>query len=558
MPRPRRDKHYTFDLECTSKEPAICYIAAVNNLYNENIDKVILRYSIKSLVDYIFSRPSGSTFYAHNLKYDISFIWSYLFQNHPDDFYISNSIILVETKSCITCSIIFRDVEIKFVDTYPLFTAPLKAVLEAYTDVEKGETPLFDYIEDVEITTYIEKYVKIDALGLSLALLKRLTHGKDALTTASGAMKEYKEVLKLHNTSFNKIFPQLNPKLDGLIRKAYRGGFTYLNPRHSHTLLKDIYKYDVNSMYPAQMYNKPLPYGTPKIIENGEVITDEFFNLGIQRFSIKSCVVKDDYCPFLSKSNGFMGRAIYEEYIDETEDLEDRTFCLTLNEFELFKKSYKYEGLELLGGFLFKSQKNLFNEYIDKFWAMKTSSNDTIKAIGKLFLNALYGKFGESFEKTKLEVEYEDKIKYRITDTEIRPCGYIPVAIFITAYSRIFLLETIHDIGVENFVYCDTDSIHTLKRDDKLFNTHNSDIGRWKYEGMFLEAYYIRAKRYAGILRICGNYGKLQVTCAGIKKNDTEEQVKSLNDFKEGKEIHTIEFKMGVNGMYTRPKVIKI
>lgn len=557
---------YAFDLECTSKEPSHAYMLSISKMGNTDINKVSMVYkmrnhetTIKDIVNKIFSYKNGSVFYAHNLKYDISFILSYLFKNFKEgeDFIINRNLIMPMTKSFISITIIFNGKKIIFKDSFTLFTAPLAAVMKAYTTLEKGETPLFDYADDIEITEDIVIYSKVDSLALGIALEKRLELGEDALTTASGAFKEFKKTIdsEYGKGNFHNVFPIIPEMVERKMRGAYRGGFTYLNPDKALKTLEDIKIIDVNSMYPAQMATKVLPYGIPKIISSGKVETTDLYNLGIQRFSVKAAKLRDGFIPFISTKNTFIGANQYNVIIDETSPIGDRTFSLTLQEFELFKRSYHVTGLEYLGGYLFKGRKGMFKTYLDKFWSMKMSENPTIKALGKLFLNALYGKFAEGYEKISLLVQYNDKITFSENDREVKEVGYLPMGIFITSYSRLYLIESILKIGVENFIYTDTDSIHYQNFDiTNVLEIHDSDIGKWSYKTAYKRGYYIRAKRYAGE----HEDGSLEIATAGIKKSDVYNQVLSLDDFRVGKPIKTIEFKYGSNGLYTRDKEIRI
>lgn len=554
------EKCYAFDFECTTEEPAAVYLAAVSRLSDLSAEKAEIFYNIAAVVDYIFSRETGSVFYAHNLKYDISFIECYLFQKFPEEFTIQNAIIQELTKSVITLSITFRGVTIKFIDTVPIFSAPLKKVLHAYTDMEKGETPLYPTLEAVNLTQGDIDYCITDTVGLAKAIVKRYEVGKQSLTTASDAIKVLEEMTNLKSSGrFKRFYSPLPPDIDDLMRPAYRGGYTFLNPCYSGKVLEAVHVVDVNSMYPFQMYSKPLPYDKPRIVETGEVIPKKLYCLGIQKFTIGNAYIKDGYPPFLTNTNTLVHAAEYIYEITEHQPIERRTFHMTLEEFELFKEFYDYTDLQLCGGFLFKSRNDMFKEYIDHFWKLKTSDDPAIKTMGKLLLNSPYGKFSEGYKKKNFEIYYDEKICYREADTEIKPSGYLPVGIFITAYARVDLLKSIVKIGVDNFIYCDTDSMHIFRNRDNIekLDMDKERIGAWDHENYFERAYYIRAKRY------CGEYiedgeKKLKIACAGIKTKDIEEQITCFEDFKQGREIKTVEFKQGVNGQYTRPKVIKI
>lgn len=568
-------KCFTFDFECTSREPSNCYLASFCRLDNEDIKKVKIitgdvngKPCMSKIIDYIFSFKNGTTFYAHNLTYDISFVLSWLFQNRKDKFKIVRQVLLPLTKKFFTIEILHNNRRIKFKDTFTLFSAPLSKVLESYTNLEKTKTPIFDYWSDIKLDSYVIKYSKIDALGLAISLRKRLEFGRNSLTTASGAMKEFKHLMEKHygSDNYNNLIPKIDYLTDQKLRPAYRGGFTYVNPMHQSNILHNVHKIDVNSMYPAQMYNNYIPIGEPEIIKDGEVITDNYYKLGIQTFSVNIANIKEGYCPFLSAANSFTGANIYLSHLTEDLDIEEKTFSLTLQEFELFKESYEYQDLKLKGGFLFKANNNLFKKYIDKFWEMKSSKDSTIKSLGKLFLNSLYGKFAESYEKINFEVDYDEKIIYKETSREIRECGYLPAAIFITSYSRVFLIRSILNVGFKQFVYCDTDSIHFLcseQIEEYMLNSKlefdEKEIGKWNYEGKYERALYLRAKRYCGeILNKETNQIELQAACAGISKQALKEQVGQLENFQVGRKIEVNQFVRGQNGMSVVSKFIKI
>ena len=85
--------------------------------------------------------------------------------------------------------------------------------------------------------------------------------GIEGETAASCALKRFKATVG----DFNKLFPKLDLNIDAFIRKAYKGGFTWCNPRFQNRILdKKGIVLDINSMYPYVMESKPLPYGEPE------------------------------------------------------------------------------------------------------------------------------------------------------------------------------------------------------------------------------------------------------------------------------------------------------
>ena len=56
------------------------------------------------------------------------------------------------------------------------------------------------------------------------------------MTAASNALASYK--LMKTKQAFDLLFPILDDETDKFIRKAYRGGFTYVSPRFQAKILK--------------------------------------------------------------------------------------------------------------------------------------------------------------------------------------------------------------------------------------------------------------------------------------------------------------------------------
>ena len=87
---------------------------------------------------------------------------------------------------------------------------------------------------------------------------------------------------------------------------------------------------------------------------------------------------------------------------------------------------------------------------------------------------------------------------------------YLPVAIAIVSWAHKLIDDAICATGLDNFVYCDTDSVHTLGTlpadmvDNKL-------LGKFKLEGVEDIAKYIRQKTY-----IYKQKGEWEMTCAGM------------------------------------------
>ena len=131
-----------------------------------------------------------------------------------------------------------------------VFSAFISIFISYWFPSNIGKSLTIDSVAIKEEKAYIKNDVAIAAMALKALFDMGLTK----MTTASNALNEYKTLM---GNRFKYWFPP--PQYDAEIRQAYKGGFTYLSPRYAD---KDVGKgivLDVNSLYPAMMYYKPLP-----------------------------------------------------------------------------------------------------------------------------------------------------------------------------------------------------------------------------------------------------------------------------------------------------------
>lgn len=136
---------------------------------------------------------------------------------------------------------------------------------------------------------YVLHDVKIVAMALEIQIAQNLTK----ITNGSDALNDFKRTISKKQFEIN--FPILDLEVDADIRQAYRGGFTYVNPRYQNMDIKDGLVFDVNSLYPSVMYDKPLPYGRP-LYFTGQYEHDEMYPLYIQNLTCEF-KVKKGYIP---------------------------------------------------------------------------------------------------------------------------------------------------------------------------------------------------------------------------------------------------------------------
>ena len=474
----------------------------------------------------------------HNLKFDGNFILNYLYRE---------GYVWIEKpklKSDKTFTTLISDMgeyykievyfkvkghhtsKVTFFDSAKIFTnLSVEGIAEGFhLPISKLE---IDYKEKRPVGHKLTKqevdYIRNDVEIVARALNHMFNQGQNKMTIASDAMNDFKHRI----VGFRRKFPLLQEEVDRDIRKAYRGGFTYVNDTWQEKLVGKGIVLDVNSLYPSCML-LPLPHGHPMFFE-GKYEEDIVYPLYTQSL-ICRFDVKPGKIPSIQLKNNLSFRA--NEYIKSTHG-EYVGLTLTSVDLKLFFDQYDVDVAEYIGGWKFRQSVGLFNDYINHWMEEKIKAgkegNYPQKMLAKTLLNSLYGKFGSSSNAlTKRPYLDKDKIvKFMLEEGDSRQTCYIPVACFVTSYGRNKTIRTSQAIkdyttkkyGEDRYYYSDTDSIHaTLSQEDleelkDLINIDDFKLGYWAKEAEFTKAMYIRQKCYIEEID-----GKTQVTVAGLPK----------------------------------------
>lgn len=348
-------------------------------------------------------------------------------------------------------------------------------------------------------------YVFKDVLIVASALHTQMLEGMTKLTAGSDSLAEYKRVIGLKK--FEKNFPVLNHAIDSDIRLAYRGGYTFASPRFKGRTLGCGRVYDVNSLYPSVMYTEALPYGTPIWCPGLPVSTPGYplFVVSVT-FTAK---LKPDHIPILQiKGASMFSETEYQEEVDEP-----TTLSFTNVDLEQIMKHYDVDVLSYNGGWKFKAARGLFKEFIDKWSGIKANSEGALRAIAKLHLNSLYGKFASNPSVTgKYPTMVDDMVKLVLGKEATRDPIYTAMGAFITAYARKVTVDAAQ-LNYDRFAYCDTDSLHLMGLEEPQgIEVDDNELGKWAHEGDFDKAFYIRAKGYMERMISC-KHGVSGVEC---------------------------------------------
>lgn len=205
-----------------------------------------------------------------------------------------------------------------------------------------------------------------------------------------------------------------------------------------------------------------------------------------------------------------------------------------------------------------KYDSNQLQEYI-KHLDNQLLYLEVIRNTTKLFLNSLYGKFGQNPDMdsnfitditAKKDNHFricvneilEDYHTYNVTtekghkvldknvysiqrvDKTKEKANNVYIASYITMLSRLKMYEVIFKYGNTKVLYGDTDSIKMFGELDSSY-INNTELGKWKYEGNYEKFAYIGSKKY-----MYRENNKFSYHIAGMNKLDTDKYPNYEND----------------------------
>lgn len=445
--------------------------------------------------------------YFHNLAFDGSFIMDYLLKHGwrwiANDEEIGErtfTTIISDMNVVYKLKLYFNpDSYVEILDSYKIIPLSIHDMAYAFDlPIKKGEIDYEAYRCENHILTDDEiSYLRNDVEIAARALSFMFSQGLKKMTAASNALADYKTTL--HNKdSFRYLFPVISNECDSFIRKSYKGGFCYANPKYAGKILGEGIGYDVNSLYPSVMAGcsgEILPYGEP-VEFYGEPEYDEEYPLWVASLT---CYfkVKKDHIPCIQLKHTL--KFIPTEYV--TDSIEEQTLVLTSVDYKLFTEQYDVQIIDWNGGYKFKASDNLFKAYVNKWGEIKAQAtiehNSGLRYISKRQLNSLYGKFATQPKlRSRKPVIENDILRYRDLPEEEREPIYLPVGTFITAWARYKTVSACQAAG-DRFVYADTDSCKVIGLTPlQGIDIDDVKLGAWKDEGHFAHIKALGAKTY--------------------------------------------------------------
>ena len=430
-------------------------------------------YEYKSIINKL---KKGSVIFVHNLAYELE----YLSRNG----FCFDNLIAVDSHQPITAT----DAEsgVVYRCSYKLLDKSVAALgkelgfqkLEYdYTGIrEKGDLTELDYqynkrdcvIVARAIKRELEVYKTIDDLPLTkTGKVRKLLRDKDSGELASRASRAFTD-----------------EELYNMLERAFVGGFTYGNPQYFSLEVDSVKSYDRKSAYPATMLKERFPQKfTP--IYSGEDAERVYNNISNQHyvaeFHIEKMVAYDSRLCVISnyKTRGSGERVLYNGKIYSAKDV--NIICDSVS-WGLYSTVYSLKGvvcerisvvtsMRRLPTPLLRTIAELAHEKERIGFLKKTTpeNDENFAEISQSYqgvkemLNSLYGANVQKLRNFDYSINSAGEWSCVVEDYK-KPKGILRAfawGVWVTAYSRRELIEGILDVGLDDFVYCDTDSIKT-------------------------------------------------------------------------------------------------
>lgn len=553
-------KLYTADFE-TITDPNDCRVWAWCICDIDDVEQRLYGTTIQTFFDALRSLPD-CRMYFHNLAFDGSFIMDYMLRNgyewENDRFPRSDNTfttIISDMNQVYSIRVnLGRGHTVTFWDSAKVIPMSVAAEAKAFgLPMSKGT---IDYdawrSPDHELTEEEKEYITGDVVIDALAMRQMLAQGMDKMTIGASSLKAYKQTVG-GERGFRYHFPKITVEEDAFMRRAYRGGWVYVNPRYTGLTLGAGISFDVNSLYPSVMAGvegELLPYGRPEWFYGSP------FGRDAADQADKPLWIAQLRCTFRLREDGLpclqmKGNLSFlpTEYVREAGNV---VITVTSVDFELMRRMYSVEVREWMGGYAFSGSTTLYKTYIDMCTEGKTKAtlegNLGERTLWKLKQNNIYGKMATGMvvqSRKPIIDERTDVLRYVDLPAENREGVYLPAGCFITAWARFKTVTTAAACG-DRFIYSDTDSVKVLGTDPiEGMWVDDVALGAWKDEGHFSRFKALRAKTYIA------DYGTpeepdIEVHVAGLPKR-CHEQV-TFDNFELGAEYQGKLYQHRVRG----------
>ena len=421
--------------------------------------------------------------YVHNLSFEFHFFYTHIYLTKVFARKKRHPIYAESDKIIFKCSYILTNYSLRQLSKIRGYTE--KEELD-YDLIRHSKTPLTN-----SELSYSLVDVKILVEFIADEIRKNGSIEKIPLTS-TGYAREYCLNYLNEHTNFmsyqshiRHILPT-DPKLFGMLYKAFAGGFTHANFNYIDIVVEDVQCRDKTSFYPSQMCCKRFP------MRFFEAKPEHF-----QLFAGKAMVME---CEF-EEIDAITPHSILSEHkcMIEGDKLIDNgrvrhadklTITITDLDLEIINKFYKYNFMKV--NVLYVAD----YDYLPKEFIMAVLElyklKTTLKGVigredeymrSKELINSLFGMsvtnplndeilFEEGVWSLE-EIDIEEGLqKYKNSRKLFSAYQW---GVWVTAWARYDLLNDVFEIG-DDVVYCDTDSIKCLGNHDDVFEKADKEM----------------------------------------------------------------------------------
>ena len=377
------------------------------------------------------------------------------------------------------------------------------------------------------------------------------------LTATGFVRRDMKKAMKKYNKAKLKVMLP-DEHVYSLLKEAFRGGNTHANRYYSNMIIGNVKSIDRVSSYPDVQINDLFPM-TPFIREENITLDRAMRIIYKQERAVLFHIAFFDIelddplwgCPYIAKHKcttlsrkhyNDNGRILAADYLEIT---------VTDIDFKIIMDEYKFSAARI-DEFYHAGYGRLpkcFRDEVIKFFKIKTDlknveGEELFYHKAKEKLNSIYGMSVQDLAKQKIVYDRgNEKGDFYLADTPMQKLvedaskkSFVAYqwGVWTTAHARARLEEMIKAVGVDNFIYCDTDSVKYIdtgecvekeinkqrKKQSKTNGGYASDrdgnihyLGLWENDGNYDRFITIGAKKYA-----YEQNGKIGITIAGVQK----------------------------------------
>jgi DNA polymerase elongation subunit (family B) len=400
-----------------------------------------------------------------------------------------------------------------FADSFRLMPNALKAIGKTVNlekiDVDRSHIETLSFAEQVEYC-----YRDCDIA------LKGLQHMRQALTSVNAdfaftlASVASRWVRRSPTIDFDRFYRPVAGKLvydpgmeagDRWCEPAYFGGRCEIFKRGKFT--GPIYYYDIVSSYPTSM-TLELPLYYKGLVPPPRKTSASDIDRYLSYAGITEATVRIPKLPVQPLCIRHMGRLTFPRGI-----VRGRWTNLELRE-----AVARGVEIEVHGQCRYES-KAFLNPFVQTFYGLRKQAKkdkDPFRTYAyKILLNSLYGKLVETLDRSAYVTSKHDirrakemggkvlstKVPgvYQIQSQEEGPFRHVAAGAYVTAYSRLRLLQGLEAALAKGgeIYYCDTDSIMT---NVPLPELEGFELGQWQHEYTFDELEIVLPKVYRAVL----------------------------------------------------------